>query len=66
VLRSGSENVLVDNEVSAGTLFDPNHPSGPQGDGIFVGDLTAGTILRRNFATLTRATVSRSRAPTPG
>jgi parallel beta-helix repeat protein len=50
VIRSGSDNVLVDNEVLGGALFDPNEPSGPQGDGIFVSVPTAGTVLRGNSA----------------
>ncbi len=47
VLLSGADNKLLDNEVFASHLPDPNGTDS-DGDGIFVGAFTAGTIVRGN------------------
>ncbi len=46
---SGSGNVVIDNEVSEAILIDPTSPGGSGGDGIFIGPLAAGTLLRDNY-----------------
>ena len=48
-MLSGSGNVVIDNEVSEAILIDPTSPGGSGGDGIFIGPLAAGTLLRDNY-----------------
>ena len=48
VLLSGADNKLLDNEVFASHLPDPSGTDS-DGDGIFVGAFTAGTIVRGNL-----------------
>ena len=49
-VRSGSNNVLIENEAFDGVLSAHEDQPDSRGDGIFVGAFTAGTVLRGNFA----------------
>lgn len=50
VIRGGSDNVLAENEVSGSQLTGQSPPGDAEGDGIFIGAFTAGTLLRDNIA----------------
>jgi parallel beta-helix repeat protein len=49
VIEAGADNVVAENEVSGG-FIGPDPAGDREGDGIFVGAFTAGTLLRNNVA----------------
>jgi parallel beta-helix repeat protein len=49
-LLSGSDNVVAENEVSDAVVVIPGDTEGSVGDGIFIGPLATGTLVRDNYA----------------
>ena len=50
LLLSGSDNVVAENETSGFRLVTPGSTEGAAGDGIFVGPLVTGTLVRDNYS----------------